>query len=258
MINIDFTGRVAFVTGSSRGIGRACAIRFADAGADVIINYASSRKAAMDVAGEIERRGRKCYVLKGDVSEQEDVRCMLDFIRDEIGRLDFLISNAASGGFRPLLDAKPANFDAAFHTNVLALIYLVQAAMPLLQTNGPIRNKIVTISSHGSVGAIPMYGLIGSTKAALESLVRHLTLEVGDRGININVVRAGLVETDSTRRLPGSEAMFNAQIDYTQVGNRILQPEDVADTIMFLCSPYSDMIQGETITIDGGGSVRAG
>lgn len=258
MINIDFTGRVAFVTGSSRGIGRACAIRFAEAGADVVINYVSSRKAAMEVAGEIERRGKKCFVLKGDVSEQEDVGCMLDFIRDEIGRLDFLVSNAATGGFRKLLDAKSVNFDAAFHTNVMALLYLVQGAMPLLQTDSHVRNKIVTISSHGSIGAIPLYGLIGSSKAALESLVRHLTLEVGDSGVNINVVRAGLVETDSTRRLPGSDAMFNAQIDYTQVGNRTLRPEDVADTIMFLCSPYSDMIQGETITVDGGGGFRAG
>ena len=264
-INIDFTGCVAFVTGSSRGIGKAAALRFAEAGADVVLNCISSKSAAVAVAEQIAQLGRNCYILKGDVSEQEDVQEMLDFIKNEIGRLDFLVSNAATGGFRQLLDAKTENFDGAFHTNVLALLYLVQSAMPLMETtlrmkgNHPgKRGKIVTISSHGSYRAIPYYGLIGASKAALESLVRHLTLEIGDRGVNINVVRAGLVETDSTRRLPNSEAMFKAQIDYTQVGNRTLQDRDVADAVMFLCSPYSDMIQGEVITVDGGGGFRAG
>jgi enoyl-[acyl-carrier protein] reductase III len=257
MNSIDLSGQVAFVTGSSRGIGRACAVRLAQAGADIVMNYVSSRKAALDVAGEISKLNRKCYVLKGDVSEQEDVQCMLDFIREKAGRLDILISNAATGGFRKMLTATKANFDAAFHTNVLALLYLVQASMPLLEKSASHRRKIVTISSHGSTSALPMYGLIGSSKAALESLVRHLTLEVGDKGINVNVVKAGLVATDSTRRLPDADAMFNAQLEYTQVGNRVLQAEDVADTVLFLCSPLSDMIQGETITVDGGSGIRA-
>ena len=257
-MNIDLTGQVAFVTGSSRGIGRACALRLAQAGADIVMNYVTSRKAALEVAAEIEKCNRKCYVLKGDVSEQDDVQCMLDFVRTNIGRLDILVSNAATGGFRTMLSATKNNFDAAFHTNVLALLYLVQAAMPLLEASGPHRRKIVTISSHGSTSALPMYGLIGSSKAALESLVRHLTLEVGDKGVNINVVKAGLVATDSTRRLPNADTMFDMQVEYTQVGNRTLQAEDVADAVLFLCSPLSDMIQGETLTVDGGGGIRAG
>jgi enoyl-[acyl-carrier protein] reductase III len=257
-MDINLSGQVAFVTGSSRGIGRACAIRLAQAGADIVMNYVSSSKAAFEVAAEVEKLNRKCYVLKGDVSEREDVECMLEFIKQEIGRLDILVSNAATGGFRDVLAASKNNFDAAFHTNVLALIYLIQSAMPLLEVSAPHRRKVVTLSSHGSTSAIPMYGLIGSSKAALESLVRHLTLELGDRGVNINVVKAGLVETDSTRRLPNSKLMFDAQVDYTQVGNRTLQPEDVANAVLFLCSPLSDMIQGETITVDGGGGLRAG
>ena len=113
-----------------------------------------------------------------------------------------------------------------------------------------------TISSHGSILAMPYYGLIGSSKAALESMVRHLTLEIGDRNVNINVVRAGLVETDSTRRLPGSDRMFAEQINHTQVGQRSLTADDVANVILFLASPLSDLIQGETITVDGGAGVR--
>lgn len=254
-MSIDLTNRVALVTGGTRGIGRQCAIRLAKSGADVIVNYVTSKTAAMEVADEITKMGRRCYLVKGDVSQQDDVESMMEFVQAEIGRLDVLVSNAATGGFRPLLSAGANNFNAAFHTNVLALVYLVQAAMPMLEA-GPHRGKVITISSHGSILAMPMYGLVGSSKAALESIVRHLTLEIGDRGVNINVVRAGLVETDSTRRLPNSDKMFAGQINHTQVGNRILQADDVANVVLFLASPMSDLIQGETITVDGGSGIR--
>ncbi|HLA85068.1 MAG TPA: SDR family oxidoreductase, partial [Thermoguttaceae bacterium] len=147
------------------------------------------------------------------------------------------------------------NFDAAMHTNVLPLIHLVQAALPLL-TRGPHRGKVVAISSHGSHMALPMYGLIGGSKAALESLVRHLTLEVGDRGVNVNTVKAGLVDTDSTRRIPDADRVFEAQVDHTMVGGRKLAAEDVADAVLFLCSPMADMIQGATLVVDGGAAIH--
>lgn len=254
-MNIDFTGKIALVTGASRGIGRATALRLASSGADVIINYVSSKKAADEVAGQIAAMGRQCWVIKADVSEKDDVEMMFDYIKSEIGRLNILVSNAATGGFRNILDASYNNFRAAFDTNVLALVWLTQAAMPLLEKNAD-RGKIVTISSHGCTHAIPNYGLIGSSKSALESLVRHLTLEIGDRNVNINVVRAGLVQTDSTKRLPGAKELFDMQVEYTQVGNRVLQPEDVADAILFLTSPLSDMVQGATLVVDGGGGFR--
>ncbi|MEQ8848869.1 SDR family oxidoreductase [Botrimarina sp.] len=256
MTTIDLTGRVALVTGGSRGIGRACALRLAESGADVVINYVSSKSAAADTAAAVTGMGRRCWVVKADVSEQDDVQCMVDYITSEVGRLDVLVSNAASGGFRPVLSAGAANFDAAFHTNVLALLYTVQAAMPLLEAN-PHRGKVITISSHGSILAMPWYGLVGASKAALESLVRHLTLEVGDRNVNVNVVRAGLVETDSTRRFPNAEKLFAESVNYTQVGDRVLQADDVANVVLFLASPMSDLVQGETITIDGGAGIRA-
>src|SRR5206468_2335048 len=130
---IDLSGRVALITGSSRGMGRACAIRLAQAGADVIVNYVTSRGAAMEVAKEILALGRKVYVIKADVSEEDDVRSMFDYIKREIGRLDILVSNAATGGFRPLMASNLRHFQNTFHTNVLALLYLVQSALPLLQ-----------------------------------------------------------------------------------------------------------------------------
>ena len=254
-MNIDLRGKVALVTGGSRGVGRATALALAESGADVIVNYVSSRKAADEVASRIVAMGRRCWVVKADVSEKDDVDELLDFVKREIGALDILISNAATGGFRNILDASRNNFRSAFETNVLALIWLTQAAMPLLEKSSG-RAKIVTISSHGCTHAIPNYGLIGASKAALESLVRHLTLEVGDRNVNVNAVRAGLIRTDSTERLPGSKELFDMQIEFTQVGERVLQPEDVANAILFLSSPLSDMIQGATLVVDGGGGFR--
>jgi enoyl-[acyl-carrier protein] reductase III len=252
---IDLSGRVALVTGGSRGIGRACAIRLAEAGADVVVNYATSQAAATEVAEQIVALGRRALVVKADVSEEDDVRSMIDYIGESLGRLDIVVSNAASGGFRPLLAATARNFDAAMHTNVLPLIYLVQAALPML-SRGPGRGKVVAISSHGSHMALPMYGLIGGSKAALESLARHLTLEVGDRGVNVNVVKAGLVDTDSTRRIPNADEMFEAQIEHTMVGDRKLSARDVADAVVFLSSPMADMIQGATLTVDGGAAIH--
>ncbi len=254
---IDLSGRVALVTGGSRGIGRACALRLAQAGADIAINYVVNRQAAMAVADEISELGRRVLVVKADVSEQDDVESMLAAIKEHYGRLDVLISNAATGGFRPLFGATARNFQAAYNTNVLALLYLVQAAMPLLdRKEGEGRSKVITLSSHGSNIALPFYGLIGSSKAALESLVRHLTLEIGDRGVNINVIKAGLVDTDSTRRLPNAEAIFEGRKSKAMMGERMLTADDVADTALFLASPLSDLIQGEVITVDGGAAIH--
>jgi len=252
---IDLNGQVALVTGGSRGIGRACALRLAEAGADIIVNYVASRTAAMEVAEQIDALGQNAYVVKADVSEEDDVASMLDFVTQKIGRLDIVISNAATGGFRPLLDANARHFHNAMNTNALALVLLVQQAMPLLE-QGETRGKVIAISSHGAEMALPWYGLVGGSKAALESLVRHLTLEVGDRGVNVNVVKAGLVETDSTRLIPNAEQMFERRREKTMMGDRMLMDKDVADAVLFLASPLSDMVQGETLTVDGGAAVH--
>ena len=253
---IDLTGRVALVTGSSRGMGRACALRLAQGGADVIVNYVTSRGAAIETAREIRQMGRRAFVVKADVSEKDDVNSMMEYITEQIGQLDIIVSNAASGGFRPLLAATQKHFENTYNTNVLALLYLVQAGLPLLEKSTTGRGKVIAISSHGSDMALPWYGLIGSSKAALESLVRHLTLEVGDRGVNVNVVKSGLVETDSTKRLPGSDEMFAHRKDKTMTGDRMLAIEDIADAVAFLASSMADMIQGETLTVDGGAAVH--
>lgn len=251
----DLSGRVALVTGAARGIGRACAIRLAKAGADVVVNYKSSRAAAEEVARGIQQGGRQAPVVKADVSEPEDVAAMMEYVQERFGQLDILISNAATGGFRPLMQASPRHFDAAMHTNTWSLVGLVQAARPLLQRSSG-RGKLVALSSHGSGRALPSYGLIGASKAALEALVRHLALELGPSGINFNVVLAGLVETDSTRNLPGAEELFRTAQQRLLVGPRRLTPEDIAEAVLFLSSSQSDLVQGQTLVVDGGAALH--
>lgn len=253
---IHLEGKTALVTGASRGIGRACALRLAEAGADVIINYVTSETAARDVAEAVLMQGRRAAIVKADVGEADDVTMLMEFIGEHFGKLDILVSNAASGGFRTLLDASPRNFEAAMKTNVLALLHLVQQGATLLEKSDG-RAKVVTLSSHGSHLALPMYGLIGGSKAALESIVRHLALELGGRGINFNVVKAGAVETDSTRKLPFADELFSGGAYRSMTGERRLTVEDVANAVLFLCSDLADMVQGETLTVDCGTAVHA-
>ena len=250
---IDLSGRVALVTGSSRGLGRAAALRLAQAGADVVVHYLSSRTGALETAREITAMGRRAAVVKADVSEPSDLRRMVRFTEKEFERLDILVSNVATGGFRPVLENTQRQWSHALRANVGALLTLVRAAEPMLAKSG--RGKVIALSSLGSRRALPHYGLIGATKAALESTIRQLALELGPSGINFNVLLAGLVDTASTRGLPEAEAMFRSQAELSLCG-RTLRPEDVADGVLFLASPLSDMVQGQVLVLDGGSAVR--
>lgn len=252
---IDLHHKVALVTGGGRGIGRATALRLAEAGADIVLNYATSKSEAEMTAERIAELGRQVIVVKADVSFEEDVHSMVEFVGETFGRLDILVSNAASGGFRPLMKTTDKNFEAAMNINVRALLYLVQASADLMKRT-PGRKKIIGISSHGSHMALPSYGLIGSTKAALESLCRHLALEIGDEGFNVNIVQAGLVNTEAIRRMPGSQEMLAERRTKQMVGDADLEPENVADAVLFMASHLSDMVQGQTIIVDGGAAIH--
>ncbi len=253
---IDLTGKTALVTGGSRGIGKACALRLAEAGADIVLNYVTSSAAAEEVAEVIQAMGRDVAVVKADVSEKDDCESMMQFIGEKFGKLDILVSNAATGGFRPMLAITQKNFEMTMKTNVMALIHLVQSGFRLMQKASG-RAKVVAISSHGSHMALPMYGAVGGSKAALESFTRHFALELGDKNINLNIVKAGLVDTDSTRRIPYADQLFAARASRSMMGDRYLTAEDVANCVLFLSSPLSDLVQGETLTVDGGAAVHA-
>ena len=252
---ISLSGKVALVTGSSRGIGRKCALRLAQAGADVVLNFLTSRTEADEAARQIADLGRRTAVIKADVSEQDDVAAMIDYTAETFGRIDILVSNAASGGFRPVLATTAAQFEATMNTNVRATLSLVQCALPLLK-RATGRSKVIALSSHGSRMAIRDYGLIGSSKAALESLIRHLALEAGRDGINFNVVQAGLVLTDSIRAFPDHEQLFERWRTRSLVGNQDLEAGSVADAVLFLASSLSDFVQGQTLVVDAGAAIH--
>jgi enoyl-[acyl-carrier protein] reductase III len=253
---IAIPGGVALVTGSSRGIGRATVLALARAGCDVCVTYLNSARNAREVAEEAERLGRRVIVVKADLSEPEDVRALCGVVDSEFGRLDVLVSNAAGGGFRALLEATPTQFAYAMRINVQAPMLLAQHGLPLLRRTRLGRARLITLSSLGGTRALPHYGLIGAGKGALESMTRHLALELGPQGVNVNCVCAGLVDTGALAELPDRDKIFEARRRRSLVGDVDLTPEDVAGVVLFLASPLADKIQGQTLVIDGGTSIQ--
>ncbi|MCX7399017.1 MAG: SDR family oxidoreductase [Planctomycetales bacterium] len=251
----DLNGKVALVSGASRGIGRACAESLAACGASVIVNFLNSAEGAKEVVNSIQSCGGQAIAVRADVSERDDVQAMMDVIDEQFGKLDIIVSNAAAGGFRPLTQATPASFDSIMRMNAAPLLWLTQAALPLFQSTEGI-SRVIAISSHGSIRGIANYGLIGTSKAALESLVRHLAFELGRSGVNVNAIMPGIVATDAIRTLPGSEGMLKSVQEQILVRDRMLKPADVAGTVLFLASRFSELIQGQVIVVDGGISIR--
>ncbi len=247
----DLKNKVALITGGSRGIGRAIAIRLAEQGADIIVNYVRHKRDAGETAAEVEKLGRKCLLVKANVANSEDVQKMFAAIADEFGHLDILVSNAASGVLKPALELTERHWNWAMDINARALLTLVQQGLPLMSRG----SRIMAVSSLGSVRAIENYTTVGASKAALESLVRHLAVELGPQGINVNTISAGAVDTDALKHFPNRDVILSTAIARTPLG-RLTTPQDVADIALFLCSKLSTMIQGQIITVDGGYAIR--
>ncbi|MBU1568331.1 MAG: enoyl-[acyl-carrier-protein] reductase FabL [Proteobacteria bacterium] len=247
----DLQGKVALITGGSRGIGRAIAIRLAESGADVVVNYVRHRKDATETAEEVEKLRRRCLLVKANVANSDDVRGMFAAISEEFGHLDILVSNAASGVLKPVLELTERHWNWAMDINARALLTLVQQGLPLMSRG----SRVMAVSSLGSVRAIENYTTVGASKAALESLVRHLAVELGPRGINVNTISAGAVDTDALKHFPNRDEILQAATERTPLG-RLTTPQDVADIALFLCSHLAGMIQGQVITVDGGYAIR--
>ncbi|TWU18983.1 SDR family oxidoreductase [Allorhodopirellula heiligendammensis] len=257
-MNQDLMGKRALVTGASRGIGREIALELAARGASVAVNFLNSQEQAVDVARQIAntlRPDADVMLVKADVSQRGDIQSMVDEVQSRFGGLDIIVSNAAAGGFRALSDLTPVNFEAVLRTNASPVIWLTQAASTLLGS-GSDNGKVVAVSSHGSRWSVPHYGAIGASKAALESLIRHLALELGDRGINFNCVLPGIIATDAIASMPDADNLVKAASERMMLGERTLTQHDVAKVVAFLCSPDSDLIQAQTIVVDGGVSIR--
>jgi len=241
-------GKIALVTGASRGLGRAIALLFAESGADVVINYLRNSEAAREVKKLVESRGRKAHLVRTNVGDPKAVRAMFGEIGETFGRLDILVHNAALGSFIPVMNLKGYHWKITMDTNARALLVCSQQAVPLMEGR---RGRIIAISSLGSHRVMPSYGAIGVSKAALESLVRYLAVELVPRNILVNGVSGGAIETDALLNHPLAETMKEEVIRRTPAG-RMGTVDDLAKVVLFLCSPASDWIVGQTIIADGG------
>ena len=249
-LKIDLTGKKALVTGGSRGIGRAIAVRLAEAGADVAINFLRKQSAANETVKLIEATGSKALAIRANVGEPENIRAMIQEINEQFGRLDILISNAASGVLKPAMELTERHWHWTMDINAGTLLPLAQHVVPLMAGDG----HIVAVSSLGSMRAIPNYAAVGASKAALESLIRHLAAELAPQGIHVNAVSAGVIDTDALKHFPNREQLISPSLQKTPSG-RLTTPQDVADIVLFLCSPFSAQIHGQTIIVDGGYSI---
>jgi len=246
-----FQGKVALVTGSGRGIGRAIALRLAQQGADLAVNFFRNRRPAEETAEAIRALGRRAEVIKADVGELDGIAALFDGVERTFGGLDLLISNAASGYNRPALAQKPKGWDWTMNINARALLFCAQRAAPLMQARGG--GAIVSLSSPGSFRVLPDYVVVGASKAALEALTRYLAIELAPLGIVVNAVSPGIVATDALRHFDASRdgTVLEQALRATPAG-RLVTPEDVANVVAFLCTPEASMIRGQTILVDGG------
>ena len=252
-MDLKLRGKRALVTGSSRGIGRAIALSLADFKVDVAINYLRNRSRAEETAHEIEARGVRAMVLKGNVAKPEHVERIFDSIAQEWGGLEIVVSNAASGVLRPATELTLHHFDWAMHINAAALLPITQQFLRLSSVG---EKSLVAVSSLGAIRAIPNYTAVGASKAALESMVRHLAAELAQEGLRINAVSAGTVDTDALLHFPNREELLEGARLRTPAG-RLVDPQDVANTVVFLCTRFASMIHGQTLIVDGGYSILA-
>jgi enoyl-[acyl-carrier protein] reductase III len=239
-------GATVAITGGSRGIGRETALRFADLGAKrVAIGYLRNDRAAESTAEEIEAKGAESVLVRGNVASERVVK--------EFGELEpaVLVHNAATGVIRPALETQDKHWDWTHNANARALLSLAREVAPRMPDGG----AIVAISSLGSTRVLENYALVGTSKAALESLVRYLAVELAPR-IRVNAVSGGVVHTDALDHFPNRDQMLEVGRTRTPAG-RLVEAKDIADAVIFLASPQAEMVCGHTLVVDGGFSLPA-
>jgi 3-oxoacyl-[acyl-carrier protein] reductase len=248
-ITKQLAGKVAVVTGASKGIGAAIARQLAANGAAVVVNYGSSKSGADKVVAEITSAGGKAVAVQADMAKAADIDRLFAETKKSFGRLDILVNNAGIYGFSPLEDVTEDYFHKQFNLNVLGLILASQAAVKLFDSSG---GNIINISSVVSTLGFPQASVYSGTKGAVDAITRSLAKELGPRGIRVNAINPGMVETEGTHSAGIAASDMRKQIEAQTPLGRIGQPQDIANAAVFLASPDSSWITGETLVISGG------
>src|SRR5919198_2711103 len=242
-------GKVAIVTGASKGIGASIAKHLADEGAAVVVNYASSKADADGVVSEITRRGGKALAVQANVAKQEDIERLFAAATTTFGRVDILVNNAGIYEFAPLDGVTEENFHKQFDLNVLAPLLASREAVKYFGATG---GSIVNVSSIVSSAAPPNASVYSATKAAVDAITRSLAKELGPRNIRVNAINPGMVDTEGTRAGGFLDGDFRKDVEARTPLGRIGQPDDVAGAAVFLASEDAAWITGETLAIAGG------
>lgn len=246
----DLQGKTAFVTGGTKGIGFAVAESLASRGANVVLNYFRSRKAANEAVDAIKTLGVDCYAHRANIGNHEQLPAIFDGIKDHFGQLDILISNAALGLFTRMIDIDDKAWDLSMHTNARAFLNCVQLATPIM----PDHSRIVALSSLGSIRYIPGYAAIGVSKAAIENMIKYMAIELAPRHISVNCVSGGFIDTDALKSFPNYEEML-AEVSERTPFKRVGTPKEIANVVGFLSGSHASWITGQTIIVDGGYSL---
>jgi 3-oxoacyl-[acyl-carrier protein] reductase len=242
-------GKVAVVTGASKGIGASIAKYLAAEGASVVVNYASSKTGADKVVGEITAEGGRAVAVQGDVAKKADIDRLFAETKKAYGRVDILVNNAGIYEFAPLEQITEEHFHKQFNLNVLGLLLTTQEALKYFNPDG---GSIVNISSVVSTLAPPGGSVYSATKGAVDTLTGSLAKELGPRKIRVNAIRPGLVETEGTHAAGFASGDFKKDFETQTSLGRIGQPQDIASAVVFLASSDSSWITGETLLVAGG------
>ena len=244
-----FEGRVALITGGSRGIGRALAYSLAEGGAIPVINYRRNEEAAGETLRGISDRGGSGVAIRADLEQIGEIKRMFDEVSERFGRLDFFVSNAAASNFRAFMELKAHNLERTFNLNVRAFVLGVQRAVPLMRDGG----RVVVLSSYGALRAYPTYANLGSAKAAIEAWTRYMAVELAPLGVNVNAVNGGIIESDSSAYFYETGRVAPLQTVLPKIPKRRMGTvQEVADCVLFLLSPASEYVTGTTLVVDGG------